>query len=65
MPERVDLMQAIYGHAVQLTLIDHSVEEAMRIAWRLAAVAWDEEAYEAGMAEARDSVGQDEIDPTS
>ena len=65
MPERADLMQAIYGHALQLTLIDYPVAEAMRIAWRLAAVAWDEAAYEAGMAEARESVSRDEPDPTS
>lgn len=53
MPDRAELMLHIYNHALQLTLIDHPVEDAMRIAWALAAVAWDEAAHEAGMAEAR------------
>lgn len=55
MPDRAETMLLVYQHAIQLTLIDHPVEDAVRIAWALAALAFDENAHDAGMAAARQS----------
>lgn len=48
------LQLLVYQHVVQLTLIDHQVEEAFRLAHQVAAAAFDEAFLAEGLAAANE-----------
>lgn len=55
MIDHEQLQLLVYQHVVQLTLIDHSVEEAFRLAHQVAAAAFDEAFLTEGLASATGS----------